>query len=169
MTDPSAADNSASGKRNPIEAGHHDPVHFHDWKRVLWSGPLPPATKALHTRAVLAFLHYCKDRRCPATITIAKHYLEHGAGPGHHAPFVREGLRWFFRQARQKSQIGYGPQEVPAMQTGPVTDRMLPTLGAQDPGNTEWEQALVTAIRRRGFLWRTEQTYRVNGFANAVT
>jgi site-specific recombinase XerD len=37
---------------------------------------------------------------------------------------------------------------------------MQPTRGAADPGGPDWEQALVREIRKRGFLWRTEQTYR---------
>lgn len=36
----------------------------------------------------------------------------------------------------------------------------MPTLAAEDLGGPEWEQALVLAIRKRGFLWRTERTYR---------
>lgn len=39
-------------------------------------------------------------------------------------------------------------------------DRMQPTSAASDLGGPEWEQALIREIRKRGFLWRTEQTYR---------
>lgn len=37
---------------------------------------------------------------------------------------------------------------------------MEPPPAAQDLGATPWEQALIKACRERGFLWRTEQTYR---------
>jgi len=35
-----------------------------------------------------------------------------------------------------------------------------PTLAAEDLGGAEWERDLITAIRSRGLLWRTEETYR---------
>jgi integron integrase len=37
---------------------------------------------------------------------------------------------------------------------------MQPPPAASDLGTTPWEQALIKASRERGFLWRTEQTYR---------
>jgi integron integrase len=36
----------------------------------------------------------------------------------------------------------------------------VPPLAAADRGGADWERALIGAIRRKGFLWRTEQTYR---------
>ena len=36
-----------------------------------------------------------------------------------------------------------------------------PSRGAEDLGGPDWERALVTALRRKGMLWRTEQTYRM--------
>ncbi len=38
--------------------------------------------------------------------------------------------------------------------------RMEPPPAASDKGTEPWEQALIKASRERGFLWRTEQTYR---------
>ena len=35
-----------------------------------------------------------------------------------------------------------------------------PTLGAEARGWADWERDLIAAVRARGFLWRTEQTYR---------
>jgi site-specific recombinase XerD len=37
---------------------------------------------------------------------------------------------------------------------------MQPQLAANDLGSAPWERALIRAARERGFLWRTEQTYR---------
>jgi integron integrase len=42
-------------------------------------------------------------------------------------------------------------------------DPMRPSVAAHDLGEEGWEQSLVREIRRRGFLWRTEQTYRAWG------
>jgi site-specific recombinase XerD len=47
---------------------------------------------------------------------------------------------------------------------------MQPSLAATDLGQTDWEKSLIAAIRQRGFLWRTEQTYRMwaRRFAAAI-
>ncbi|MEO6992785.1 MAG: phage integrase N-terminal SAM-like domain-containing protein [Lacunisphaera sp.] len=37
---------------------------------------------------------------------------------------------------------------------------MEPPPAAGDKGTEPWEQALIKKSRERGFLWRTEQTYR---------
>lgn len=43
----------------------------------------------------------------------------------------------------------------------PTTRRpMQPPPAASDLGGEPWERALIAAIREKGFLWRTEQTYR---------
>jgi len=45
--------------------------------------------------------------------------------------------------------------------TRPATRRRAePTLAAADLGGAEWERDLIAASRSRGFLWRTEETYR---------
>jgi site-specific recombinase XerD len=36
----------------------------------------------------------------------------------------------------------------------------VPPQAAGDLGGADWERDLIAAIRRKGFLWRTEQTYR---------
>ena len=36
----------------------------------------------------------------------------------------------------------------------------VPPAAAQDLGGADWERDLIAAMRARGFLWRTEQTYR---------
>ncbi|HWA86307.1 MAG TPA: integron integrase [Opitutus sp.] len=36
----------------------------------------------------------------------------------------------------------------------------MPPPAAKDLGGADWERDLVAAVRSRGFLWRTEQTYR---------
>lgn len=47
----------------------------------------------------------------------------------------------------------------PCSQTGPRRP-MEPPPAARDLGSEPWEKDLIKAIRERGFLWRTEQTYR---------
>ena len=39
----------------------------------------------------------------------------------------------------------------------------VPAAAATDVGGADWERALIAASRARGFLWRTEETYRMWG------
>lgn len=49
----------------------------------------------------------------------------------------------------------------PSSTAGRTTQRrMEPPPAASDKGSEPWEQALIKGSRERGFLWRTEQTYR---------
>ena len=63
---------------------------------------------------------------------------------------AREALRWFYRQAKK------GGDPVPHRSRGAT----VPPAAAADLGAEPWERALIKAARERGFLWRTEETYR---------
>ena len=53
-----------------------------------------------------------------------------------------------------RSEIGPYPDSMS------VRGRATPPRAADDLGGEPWERDLIKAIRQRGFLWRTEQTYR---------
>lgn len=140
-----------------------EPVSFPDWKTVLAKAALSEAAKAEWAREIIAFLRHCKARRAAATTEVAKGYLaeRESRGPGR----AREALRWFYVEGR-RLRPGEGgmaaPAPVPKMTPpGVVVRRALhPPPAASDTGASPWEQDLIKAIRERGFLWRTEQTYR---------
>lgn len=102
---------------------------------------------------------------------------------------AREALRWFYREGRkatgaehgldreefrsedaarssgegrQKAQVGgRWPETRDGGVPAPGLRRpMEPPPAASDLGMEPWERDLIKAIRERGFLWRTEQTYR---------
>lgn len=149
---------------------NEQPVSFPNWKEVLaGTTSLSPQVKAAFVREILTFLKHCKASRTPATVELAKQYLDwrekQSSGP------AREALRWFYREGRRPRPAGQ------ALTAGPATPAAPPPLGfqpdrrqgirasqpppaASDLGATPWEQALIKGIRERGFLWRTEQTYR---------
>jgi len=155
MVDPESSDKSHSRKPHSWEP--NAAVSFPDWSRVLQSCPLPFTTKEKHRRAILGFLRKCKVLKCPATVTGAKNYFQDLQKQGHPVAEATEGLRWFFTRARLQS----GPTAPSPMTAGGVgRDRMLPSVAATDLGESDWEQALIREMRKRGFLWRTEQTYR---------
>lgn len=154
-----------------ISAAHRAPVSFPSWKEALAASGLPGDVRVSHQRAVIAFLRHCRNVHAPATIMLAKQYVETPSRQG--STGVREALRWFFRSARQATpppgpadQRGEGaasPVEPPAGSRASGANFARPTtpaLAAQDLGGADWERDLIRAARRKGFLWRTEKTYR---------
>lgn len=160
------------------------PVSFPHWKTALAGCSLNQVLKDAYYREILTFLRYCKTNHAGATTELAKHYLlareKVTSGP------AREALRWFYREGARSQREAEGGvdnrvqgraeeskaaatvegNEVarassPSLhsQAGPRRP-MQPPLAATDLGETPWEQALIKAARERGFLWRTEQTYR---------
>ncbi len=133
---------------------HSQPVSFPEWSEVLWRSPLPPETKRAHAREICSFLRHCRIEHAPATIRLAQAYIERAeaqAGGSVNLP-RREALRWFFRTARD--------HESAASPSRPAGDPATPPPAALDLGCTDWERALIRAVRERHFQWRTEQTYR---------
>ncbi len=145
---------------------------------------LSPPTKAAYLREILSFLKHCKAAHAAATVEVAKQYLswreKQSRGP------AREALRWFYREGdrtagatrsagseersaelrrREKMPPG-GPaarhrdEDAPASVARLASRPMEPPRAADDLGSSPWERDLIKAIRERGFLWRTEQTYR---------
>jgi integron integrase len=132
------------------------PISFRNWSEVLDASPLPEVVRARHRRGIFGFLRYCKQEHCPASIGAARRYLESAAE-------AREALRWFVGEARRHGGQGTeGTQgtERPAREDEEKRRAQIPALAAADLGGADWERDLISAVRRKGFLWRTEQTYR---------
>lgn len=132
-------------------------IHFSGWPAALAAAPLAPAVREEYRRAILGLLHHCKSLRAPATIALIREYLK---GRDHQ---VREALRWFYR-ASATDDGGRKPGS-PASRREEKAGRNRPRGGvpppaAQDLGGADWERDLIAAARQRGFLWRTEETYR---------
>lgn len=151
------------------------PISFPSWKTALAQAPLGEALKAAYTREILSFLKHCKEARSAATVETAKRYLawreKQSRGPS------REALRWFYREGRKpvadRSAETHGPRTDGACERADPPKRaaegvrtpggrrpMEPPPAASDLGASPWERDLIKAIRERGHLWRTEQTYR---------
>ncbi len=128
---------------------------------------LPESAQVAYAREILSFLKHCKESRRAATTEVAKHYLawreRQSRGP------AREALRWFYREGRkamagtptQTAEDSRAPERaVAAIPLAAWRRPMEPPPAASDRGGEPWERDLVKAVRERGFLWRTEQTYR---------
>lgn len=146
------------------------PVRFRDWQNALSESRLGDGTRRLHEREIIRFLAHCRSERAPATVILAKSYIE-GLEKQGDTSAVRVSLRWFFREAAQRGSkeaavetpgVRHGP---PKLTHGPSvsiehTNSQPPLPGHLDLGGTVWERKLIKACRRRNFLWRTEQCYR---------
>ncbi len=123
-------------------------LHFPEWKQVLARLDVDPMVRARHAREVVGFFNYCKRCRAGASVALARCYLDSLA----ESTSAREALRWLFRASRAVS-ASVAPSDRRA-------HRHQPGLAASDLGGADWERDLVVAIRRNGFLWRTETVYR---------
>lgn len=143
------------------------PVSFADWKAVLARAPLLETEREAFRQEILSYLHHCKVQRSPATAASMKLYLvereRSTSGP------AREALRWFYRAAKGLPAYralppvpGSAPISAPSPPAAGAVERrnLPPPKAADDLGQFPWERDLIKAIRERGFLWRTEQTYR---------
>ena len=147
------------------------PISFPNWKPALAGAALEPAVKEAHRRAILTLLKFCKGAHAPVTVALIRSYLKTAAGPE-----AQEALRWFYRMAlaarpegsgHGRVEAAQGPGLPPAMNTitgaggGERGRKMTPPLAREDLGGADWERDLIRALRERGFLWRTEETYRM--------
>ena len=170
------APKSGTGNRNPTGS-----VRFPGWPAALAGSGLASDIIVRHQRAILGYLHFCKQRHCPASVATAKLYLEERAKQGTLWPYIQSGLRWFFVQARKYpppnhrsgddtahlaadgERVGPRPHARTTALTQPAGHRKAvehAPPAKDDLGGADWERALIRVIRTRGLLWRTEQTYR---------
>ena len=139
-------------------------VKFPDWKERLAAEPWPWAVKQQATRDIIGFLRHCRELHSPACIAVAKDYLarrEAQAETGQSSP--RVALRWFFVAARNEAARATAGEAHP-----PAGDAARGTPRA--PSGADWRAALVTAVRTRHLLARTEDTYCqwANRFADFI-
>ena len=135
--------------------GSHEPVRFAEWKDALAQADWPAGQMNLVRGVVLEVLAWCRRERRPLTVEFIQHYLGEMAADSLRQHIAREALRWFYFQGRYRPDL---PEPEPFPPTSRRPDH--PGLARDDPGGADWERDLVRAIRERGLLWRTEQTYR---------
>lgn len=139
------------------EEAERQPISFPEWKRVLSGHLSSPAQQRTWEREIISFLRHCKKSHAPATVALARQYLDRIA-PDATAP-ARLALRWFFREGRsRKYPIEAAPDPIAVPRES--SRASVPPPAEEDLGGTDWERALIAAARKAGFLWRTEETYR---------
>ena len=73
-------------------------MSFPGWKETLAAAALAQSDKAAHTRAIIAFLGFCKRRHAGASIILIQSYLS--GLPEQERSGAREALRWWYRAAQ---------------------------------------------------------------------
>lgn len=166
------------------------PISFPTWKVTLAQAGMDATRQEAFRREILSFLKHCKDTRVPATADLAKQYLSVrerlSRGPAREALrwFFREGAAQMRGGAHRQLKAEVEVEARVPVAAGDVGDHLRnahafryrqrnggrddrrypksspPPRAADDLGGEPWERALITAIRERGLLWRTEQTYR---------
>ena len=132
------------------------PLHFLGWSQELTQSPIPEVTRQQYRVAISTFLRFCKNSRSPASIALARQFLATRSDDDH----SRDALRWFFRTGR-RTLPSDDLTAVPATRSAIDRPRAMPPPNAGDDlGGADWERDLIKAARERGFLWRTEKTYR---------
>ncbi len=127
--------------------GEYVPISFPDWRAVLERSAMPGHQRESVAREILLFLQHCKRLRSVAAIAVIRHYLktaERGAE-------ARTALGWFVRHAARAAAV----DSATTARSG-----LTPPPARSDLGGADWERDLIAALRRKGFLWRTETTYR---------
>ena len=164
-------------------------ISFQEWHEVLAKTGFPSEVRARMQHEIFRFLRFGKVKCAPASVMLAKLYIEEQeAQAGGRDEGLRAALRWFVTKgvwrpkptadpvgAAKTVVIGGSAQalvpvgEVAVSSEKRVGDRQEPgrrlpqeaaQLAAQDVGGTGWERDLIKAMRMKGFLFRTEQTYR---------
>jgi len=185
---------------------NNEVVRFPNWEEALEKVSSGREYVA-YQQAIIGFLHHCKVCRAPATVMLAKEYIEGLEKQGNkREETIREALRWFVKVGRKcrdegdqadggknqrselrsqrpgdggqkseagsqvptagtnaKSEMKVAPNEVKPADSMPghkMTKCDHAPMAASDLGGADWERALIRAVREKGFLWRTERTYR---------
>jgi integron integrase len=130
-----------------VHSDERRPYSFPAWNEKLQAAPFDDLQRAACRRVIVSFLHRCKTARAPASVALAKIHLGQVS-----SGLEREALRWFFSGGKYAPRFPAG--------VAPTRPSSPPGRAADDLGGADWERDLIAAIRERGFLWRTEETYR---------
>lgn len=154
---------------NDINEGFDEVVSFPRWREVLRESQLSLEIRRDYQNDIGGLLRACKSARRPLSAGFIRWYLERRGLSERERDYEREAFKWLFQSARKVGGVARQARGFVAPMSnaadleawsGPSSHGMPPPTAASDLGATDWEEALVSALRRKGLLWRTEQTYR---------
>jgi integron integrase len=158
---------------NRRDEGGDEVVSFPEWRHAMdEEASLSDSQRETYVAAILGLLRACKLHRRPLSAGFIRWFMEFPGADQAHRKGQRPAFAWLFKKARAAGKTEnagrvFSPPKEPLESVlgnrrrfRPKEGPNLPPLGADDLGGADWERDLVTAIRRKGFLWRTEKTYR---------
>lgn len=161
-------------------------IQFPGWKEALARAGLAPEVREGYHRAILSLLRYCKEQRRPVSVALLRDYVavegeearealrwfylaaQKGAATRRAGESLAASAMGGGSRTHGGGQTEVGPAEAGTTNVRPGESRTsaLPRRRAEPPGaagdrgGADWERELIAALRARGFLWRTEETYR---------
>lgn len=120
---------------------------FTNWREILNLSPSPYTLRQGYTRAIEAYLDYCRRNGLSVTKESARNFMAdaHRRGLAPDPQLWKEGINWFFKTGHKSA--------------GPLPPG-VPSIGHADTGRTDWERRMIERLRLNHYSWRTEQTYR---------
>ena len=164
-----------SFQETALETSGDAVVNFPAWRKVLDESVLPEKVKRDFRRDVIGLLSACKVARRLVSAGFIRWYLGRRGLSEVERGYERDALKWFFQEAKRSGGVTQSARAFvpPAEDVSGLSWESLNSRGRSsgvpprdakdDLGEPGWEQALVKAVRERGLLWRTEQTYRAWG------
>jgi len=122
-------------------------VIFTNWREILNLAPAPYVLRQAYTRAIEAYLEYCRHNGLSVTKESARNFMSDAVrrSLASNPQLWKDGINWFFKTGRKSA--------------GPLPPG-VPSIGQADMGRTDWERRMIERLRLNHYSWRTEQTYR---------
>jgi Phage integrase, N-terminal SAM-like domain len=132
-------------------------IDFPDWPEVLAQAELPARLKHSFEITIRWYLSFCRRGRAEVTVQSARDFMawanEDKKPQEWQLEQWKEGIRWFFRAAKEENQAEAQAQGVNSDQGVWLPENRV--------GWPEWKVAFLTTVRRRHYSYRTEQSYLV--------
>ena len=146
-----------------VEEREKAAIDFREWSARLAEAQMADVLRPRFQGEIAAFLRFCAARHAPASIAAAKAHLE--TVPLGRRAVAQASLRWFVTLGRvlPSPQLAAKYEGRPPQLLAPpraLGNAVPPPRAAADLGGADWERDLIAAARRKGLLWRSEQTYR---------
>ena len=148
-------------------------IWFKEWQQNLEETHGPESVKLRKQKDIWRLLRVCKAVQRPVSVGLIRWLLGRKGLSREERAQERESFSWFYQSAKKVGGVRRAkrPFVAPALpahevlaslpaRRAPRSNLAPPPLARDDLGETDWEVALVKALRRKNLLWRTEQSYR---------
>jgi hypothetical protein len=133
-------------------------VYFPRWREVLGTSSLPEPVRKGYGITLRWYLSWCKGRGCGCSVESAREFIEWAAGEKDPPEWALErwkaALNWFFSTAAAQ-----GGGAAAGSGDGALEESTNDTEAERPEAYNEAEHRILSAMRRKGMAYRTEQSY----------